>query len=66
MTIGLLDKNEILRDRDQRNTGTYIIEALELISEVKLDLRGRLEAVVEVLAEYKAFGGCEQRCRNFA
>ena len=55
MTIGLLDKNEILRDRDQRNTGTYIIEALELISEVKLDLRGRLEAVVEVLAEYKAF-----------
>ena len=44
MTIGLLDKNEILRDRDHRNPGAYIFEVTELISEVNMDLRGRLEA----------------------
>ena len=44
MTIGVLDILEILRDRDHRNTGPYIFEATELISEVSIDFRGRLEA----------------------
>ena len=64
ITIGLPDILEILRDRDQRNTGRYVNEVLELISEVRTDLRGRLEAVAEVLTEYLAFGGCENRYRN--
>ena len=44
MTIGVLDILEILRDRDHRNTGPYIFEVTELISEVSIDLRGHLEA----------------------
>ena len=44
MTIGVLDILEILRDRDHRNTEPYIFEVTELISEVSIDLRGRLEA----------------------
>ena len=44
MTIGVLDILEILRDRDNRNTGAYVFEVTELISEVSLNLRGRLEA----------------------
>ena len=52
--------------RGQRTTGSYVIEVIELISEVSLDLRGRLDALADVLAEYMAFGGCEKRYRNFA
>ena len=38
MTIGLLELLEILRDRDHRNTGAYVFEVTELISEVSIDL----------------------------
>ena len=44
MTISLLELLEILRDRNHRNTGIYVFEVTELISEVSPDLRGRLEA----------------------
>ena len=30
----------------QKDMGTYVIEVTELISEVRFDLRGRLEAAV--------------------
>ena len=44
-TIGLLEKNEILRGRDHRNTGAHVFDVTEFISEVSFDLRGCIEAV---------------------
>ena len=62
ITFGLPDILEIVAYRGQRTTESYVIKVPELISEVGLDLGGRLEAVVEVLAEYKVNWRLRESC----